>query len=41
MASTDDPPRLAPTAAPQRGYRHWTIIGVGAAVLIVVFLLSR
>jgi hypothetical protein len=40
MASSDDPPPL-PTAAARRGYRHWTIIGVGAAVLIVVFLLSR
>jgi len=29
------------TAAAQRGYRHWTIIGIGAAVLIIVFLVSR
>jgi carbon monoxide dehydrogenase subunit G len=31
----------APTAASQRGYRHWLIIGIGAAILIVVFLLRR
>jgi carbon monoxide dehydrogenase subunit G len=30
-----------PAAATQRGYRHWLIIAVGAAVLIVVFLLRR
>ena len=37
------PPPL-PTAAPaaaQRGYRHWLVIGVGAAVLILIFLASR
>lgn len=28
-------------AAAQRGYRHWLVIGVGAAILIVVFLASR
>ncbi|WIM14037.1 MAG: hypothetical protein OJF58_005006 [Enhydrobacter sp.] len=37
---SDDPPPL-PAAATRRGYRHWTIIGIGAAILIVVFLLSR
>jgi hypothetical protein len=25
----------------QRGFRHWTVIGVGAAVLILVFFASR
>jgi len=30
-----------PSAAAQRGYRHWTVIGVGAVVLILVFLASR
>ena len=36
----NDPPAVSP-AAVQRGYRHWTIIGIGAAVLILVFLISR
>ncbi|MFZ5781558.1 MAG: SRPBCC family protein [Pseudomonadota bacterium] len=35
------PPVMAPPAAVQRGYRHWTVIGIGAAVLILVFLASR
>jgi hypothetical protein len=30
-----------PAASPQRGYRHWLVIGIGAAVLILVFLLRR
>ena len=30
-----------PPAAAQRGYRHWTVIGIGAAVLILIFLASR
>ena len=30
-----------PSAAAQRGYRHWLVIGVGAAVLILIFLASR
>lgn len=36
-------PVVAPTpsAAAQRGYKHWLIIGVGAAVLILVFIASR
>lgn len=37
------PPAAAPppTAAAQRGYRHWMIIGIGAVVLVVVYLASR
>ena len=31
----------APSAAAQRGYKHWIVIGVGAVVLILVFLASR
>ena len=36
-------PVVAPTpsAAAQRGYKHWLIIGIGAAVLILVFIASR
>ena len=30
-----------PAAAAQRGYRHWLVIGVGAAVLVLIFLASR
>jgi uncharacterized protein len=30
-----------PAAAAQRGYRHWLVIGIGAAVLILIFLASR
>jgi carbon monoxide dehydrogenase subunit G len=30
-----------PAAAAQRGYRHWLIIGIGAAALVVIFLASR
>jgi len=37
----DPPPPPAPSAAAQRGFRHWTIIGIGAAFLIIVFLLRR
>ena len=25
----------------KRGFRHWTVIGIGAAVLILVFLIRR
>jgi len=36
------PPQPAlPSAAAQRGFRHWTVIGIGAAVLILIFLASR
>src|SRR6266481_3562516 len=31
----------APSAAARRGYRHWLVIGVGAVVLILIFLASR
>jgi uncharacterized protein len=43
----ETPVAAAPVAAPaasaaaQRGYKHWIVIGVGAAVLILVFLASR
>jgi len=35
------PAASAASAAAQRGYRHWIIIGVGAVVLVLVFLASR
>jgi hypothetical protein len=35
---SSDEPRPEAT---QRGYRHWTVIGIGAAILIIVFLVSR
>lgn len=41
MTSPDDLRPPSPTSAAQRGYRDWTIIGLGAVVLIIVFLLSR
>ena len=34
-------PPPPPSAAAQRGYNHWLVIGIGAAVLILVFLASR
>jgi carbon monoxide dehydrogenase subunit G len=34
-------PPSPPPAATQRGYRHWLVIGIGAAVLILIFLASR
>jgi carbon monoxide dehydrogenase subunit G len=37
--SSSVPP--TPPAAAQRGYRDWTVIGIGATVLILVFLASR
>jgi hypothetical protein len=41
VTSLDDLRPPSPTAAAQRGYRDWTIIGAGAVILIIVFLLSR
>jgi hypothetical protein len=41
MASPHDPPPPVPLDSAQRGIKHWTIIGVGAAILIIVFLISR
>ena len=32
---------MAPDDQVRRGYRHWLIIGVGAVVLIAVYLLNR
>ena len=40
VVSPPSPPPAA-SAAAQRGYRHWLVIGIGAAVLIVIFLASR
>ena len=36
MAAPSPPP-----AATQRGYRHWLIIGIGAAALVLIFLFNR
>jgi len=43
VASAAEPVPTAPppSAAAQRGYRHWLVIGVGAVVLILIFLASR
>ena len=41
MVMPNDPPPSVPASAAERGMKHWTIIGVGAAILIVVFLISR
>ena len=41
MATPGDPPPPVPADAARRGMKHWTIIGVGAAILIIVFLISR
>ncbi len=41
MTMPSDPPPPVPAAAAERGMKHWTIIGVGAAILIIVFLISR
>ena len=30
-----------PSAAAQRGYKHWLVIGIGGAVLILIFLANR
>jgi carbon monoxide dehydrogenase subunit G len=42
-ASVASAPAAPPpsSAAAQRGYRHWLVIGIGVAVLIVIFLASR
>jgi len=32
---------MLPDEAVRRGYRHWTVIGIGAAFLVLVFLFSR
>ena len=40
-AAAEPPPPPLPPAAAERGLRHWTVIGVGAAVLILIFLASR
>jgi hypothetical protein len=37
----NDPTSSDRSAAAQRGFRHWTIIGIVVAGLIVVFLLRR
>jgi hypothetical protein len=39
--SSPDPAPPVPSAAAQRGFRHWTIIGAVTAVLILVFLLRH
>jgi uncharacterized protein len=43
VASAAEPVPTAPlpSAAAQRGYRHWLVIGVGAAVLVLIFLANR
>jgi len=41
MGEPPSAPPPVPAAAAQRGYRHWMVIGVGAAVLILIFLASR
>ena len=41
MTVPGDPPPPVPADAGQRGMKHWTIIGIGAAILIIVFLISR
>jgi carbon monoxide dehydrogenase subunit G len=40
-ASGPVPTAPRPSAAAQRGYRHWMVIGVSAAVLILIFLANR
>ena len=41
VPTPNDPVPPVSPAATQRGYRHWTIIGIGVSVLIIVFLVSR
>ena len=42
-SATEPPPAPPPSppAAAERGLRHWTVIGIGSAVLILIFLASR
>jgi carbon monoxide dehydrogenase subunit G len=40
VAAPPVPPPLRSDAA-DRGFRHWLVIGIGAAVLVLVFLASR
>ena len=40
-AAEGPPAAPPPSAAARRGYRHWLVIGVGAVVLILIFLASR
>jgi carbon monoxide dehydrogenase subunit G len=44
IASAAEPPPAPPAVGSglaERGYRHWAVIGIGAAVLTLVFLASR
>jgi hypothetical protein len=41
MVMPNDPPPPVPPDAAQRGMQHWTVIGAGAVILILVFLISR
>jgi carbon monoxide dehydrogenase subunit G len=40
-AAEAPPAAPPPSAAARRGYRHWLVIGVGAVVLVLIFLASR
>lgn len=40
VPDTVSPPSPPPAEA-QRGYRHWLVIGIGAAVLVLIFIASR
>ena len=41
MVMPNDPPPPVPRASAELGMKHWTVIGLGAAILIIVFLISR
>ena len=41
MAMPNDPPPPVPRESAERGIKHWTVIGIGAVILILVFLISR
>ena len=41
MVMPNDPPPPVSRESTERGMKHWTVIAVGAAILILVFLLSR